>query len=129
MSNPKASLAAMTASGTPVGKWVVREITLGLSGVLETIESPLDTGKKPKSIKEMFATLYALTHTTPESEQILTKGVAAYRKVAAEWADTIPLNDARTMITACWDSIARLKAAADTGTDDEEGNAPAATVG
>lgn len=129
MSNPKASLAALTASGTPVGQYVVREITLGLSSVLETIKSPLETGVAPKVIKDMFSTLYALTHSTPHSEQILAKGVPAYNKAAAEWADTVPIGEAREMVTACWANIARVKAAAYTGTDDDEGNAPAATDG
>ena len=74
MPNPKTSLAAVAASGTPVGRWTVREITLGLSAVLESIQSPLDTGKKPAGIRGWIPTLYALTHTTAESERLLAAG-------------------------------------------------------
>ena len=74
MPNPKTSLAAVAASGTPVGRWTVREITLGLSAVLESIQSPLDTGKKPADIRGWIPTLYALTHTTAESERLLAAG-------------------------------------------------------
>ena len=115
MSNPKVSLAAITASGKKVGRWTVREITLGLSAVLESIESPLDTGIKPKGIRDWFATLFALTHTTPESERILADGIEAYRKASAEWADTVSILEARAMIVACQDAAKRLVDATDVG--------------
>lgn len=131
MSNPKVALAAITASGRKVGKWTVREITLGLSAVLESIESPLDTGIKPKGIRDWLPTLFALTHSTAESELILADGLEAYRKAASEWADKVTIFEAKRMIEACQDAAKRLVDATDVGesSEDEEGNAPAATVG
>lgn len=131
MPNPKTSLAAVAASGTPVGRWTVREITLGLSAVLESIQSPLDTGKKPAGIRGWIPTLYALTHTTAESERLLAAGgEEAYVKAASAWADEIPIAEARALVAACMGSAARLAAAADTGEGgDAGGNASAATAG
>lgn len=141
MKNPNRALEALTTSETPVGKVSIREITLGLAGILERIDSPLVTGKNPKFIMEWAPTLYAMTHTTPESERLLAQGRKAYDQAALVWSDTIPLVDARRILLAARDAGRRLAEVSDGDDDDEQdvdvngvpvapsGNAPAATDG
>lgn len=117
MKNPDRALAAFTASGTPVGKWVVREITLGLAGVLERISSPLITGILPPHIDGWRKTLFAMTHSTEESESLLSKPADAYTTAARDWADTVPLREANQMIRACTAAAKRVQDVSPSGDD------------
>lgn len=143
MKNPTRALAAFTAPpSVKVGPYEVREITLGLAGVLEAIESPLVTGRKPQRPMEWASTLFAMTRSTEESERLLASGREAYAATAAAWADTVPLAHARRMLEAVLAAGKRLADVSpdedDDGDDDEagegaedvaRGNSPAATAG
>ena len=121
MQNPKAALAAFNASkSVKVGPFDVREITLGLGGVLEQIGSPIFTGEKPKRVHGWIPTLYAMTHTTPESERLLAKGVEAFNAAAREWADAdVPYGLTTKLIDAVNASVRRLNAISGDSGDDE----------
>lgn len=133
MKNPKIALDAITASGTPAGRETVREITLGLASVLEKVESPLVTGKRPQHIIEWAPTLYAMTHTTADCEKLLINGRKALEATAYAWADSVALVDARRMLDAAMAAGKRLAEVSDDGEEDEDGpiagNAAAATGG
>lgn len=138
MKNPTRALAAFTAPpSVKVGPYEVREITLGLAGVLEAIESPLVTGRKPQRPMEWASTLFAMTRSTEESERLLASGGAkAYAATAAAWADTVPLAHARRMLEAVLAAGKRLADVSpdedddgETGGDAAPGNSPAATAG
>ncbi|MDD4059181.1 MAG: hypothetical protein PHW08_00585 [Kiritimatiellae bacterium] len=137
MKNPTRALAAFTAPpSVKVGPYEVREITLGLAGVLEAIESPLVTGRKPQRPMEWAATLFAMTRSTEESERLLASGREAYAATAKAWADTVPLAHARRMLEAVLAAGKRLADVSpdedddgETGGDAAPGNSPAATAG
>jgi len=137
MKNPTRALAAFTAPpSVKVGPYEVREITLGLAGVLEAIESPLVTGRKPQRPMEWASTLFAMTRSTEESERLLASGREAYAATAAAWADTVPLAHARRVLEAVLAAGKRLADVSpdedddgETGGDAAPGNSPAATAG
>lgn len=140
MKNPTRALAAFTAPpSVKVGPYEVREITLGLAGVLEAIESPLVTGRKPQRPMEWAATLFAMTSSTEQSERLLASGREAYAATAKAWADTLPLAHARRMLEAVLAAGKRLADVSPEEDDDDEGdegggdaapgNSPAATAG
>ena len=109
MKNPTRALAAFTAPpSVKVGPYEVREITLGLAGVLEAIESPLVTGRKPQRPMEWAATLFAMTRSTEESERLLASGREAYAATAKAWADTVPLAVGTRLVEAVTASVDRL---------------------
>lgn len=133
MKNPQRALDAITASGKPVASYTVREITLGLAGVLEKIMSPLVTGRKPEHIIEWAPSLYAMTHSTAECEKLLAGGRKAFEAAAYAWADTVPLAEAKRMLDSAMEAGKRLAEVSDEGEDDTSegaaGNAGAATGG
>ena len=124
MKNPTRALAAFTAPpSVKVGPYEVREITLGLAGVLEAIESPLVTGRKPQRPMEWAATLFAMTRSTEESERLLASGREAYAATAKAWADTVPLAIGLRLVEAVTKSIGRLNGIEAEDADDVEGGA------
>lgn len=133
MSTPKSVLEAIThTSGTPVDGWTVSEITLGMAGVLEAIESPLLRGKKLTKPKDWAMTLFAMTHSTEECEALLANGIEEYARAVTRWSDTVTMATTHKMIKAAVAAAERLAAAIDVGDDDDEGkegNASAATAG
>lgn len=137
MKNPTRALAAFTAPpSVKVGPYEVREITLGLAGVLEAIESPLVTGRKPQRPMEWASTLFAMTRSTEESERLLASGREAYAATAKAWADPMPLAYAKRMLEAVLAAGKRLADVSpdedddgETGGDAAPGNSPAATAG
>ena len=110
MKNPTRALAAFTAPpSVKVGPYEVREITLGLAGVLEAVESPVFTGVKPREIGGWGPTLYAMTRSTEESERLLAAGGAdAYARAAKAWIDTVPLAVGTRLVEAVTASVDRL---------------------
>ncbi|MGI5868680.1 MAG: hypothetical protein ACOX9C_04440 [Kiritimatiellia bacterium] len=137
MKNPTRALAAFTAPpAVRVGPYEVREITLGLAGVLEAVESPLVTGRKPGRVSGWAETLYAMTRPTEESERLLAAGREAYAAAAMAWADALPIPAARLLLEAVAAAGRRLADVSpeegDADGDDEgpaPGNPPAATAG
>ena len=123
MVNPKAALAAFNApSSVSVGPFEVRDITLGLGGILERIESPVFTGKKPASVVGWIPTLFAMTHKTEESERLLVQGIDAFNAAAKKWADVdVPYGLTSRLIQAVNASLARLNAIS--GESDTESSA------
>lgn len=121
MKNPIRALNAVTApQGVAAGSYTVREITLGLAGVLEMIDSPLITGKKPQYIAGWRKTLFAVTHSTEVSESLLARSPEAYEVAARNWADTVPLRISNQMILDCQAAAKRVDDINDTGDDDDD---------
>lgn len=133
MDNPKRALSAFNApSAVEVGGWHVREITLGMAGVLEAIGSPMFTGRKPKTITDWAPTLYAMTRPPGESRQLLASGGRSrLEAIAMQWADDeLSVAAARRLINAATAAVSRLNGISpDDGIDAEggaEGNGLAA---
>ena len=133
MKNPKTALDAFNApAATPAGPCAVREITLGMAGVLEAIGSPLYNGAQPGTIGGWAPTLYAMTRDPEESRTILAAGGRErFETRARAWADALPVATARRLIETVTAALQRLDAVSpdDAGTGGEagaEGNASAA---
>lgn len=133
MKNPKAALDAFNAPDPAPGQApAVREITLGMAGILEAIGSPLYDGRLPAAIGGWAPTLYALTRDAAESRRILAAGGRErFEACAQAWADALPIGTARRLIGEVTAALQRLGAVSpdDGGGDGEggaEGNASAA---
>ena len=123
MHNPKAALAAYTAPAfVQVGPFKVRDITLGLGGILERIESPVFTGRKPTHVSGWIPTLFAMTRPTEDSERLLVVGIEAFNAAAKKWADEdVPYGLTARLVQAINDSVHRLNAIS--GESDDESRA------
>jgi len=122
MKNPRAALDAFTRPlTTPVGPYAVQELTLGLAAVLESIASPVMTGRRPKTLAGWAGTLYAFTRPTAASRELLAAaGPEGYEARALEWSDTLPLRLGRQLIEATTAALERLNAvSADSGEAEE----------
>ena len=130
MKNPQTALDAFNApAATPVADHAVREITLGMAGVLEAIGSPLYNGAQPGTIGGWAPTLYAMTRDPEESRRILAAGGRErFEALAQAWADALPVHTGRRLIEAVTAALQRLDAVSpdDAGEAGAEGNALAA---
>ena len=131
MKNPKSALNAFAApAATPVGPCAVREITLGMAGVLEAIGSPLYNGAKPETIGGWAPTLYAMTRDPEESRKILAAGGRERFEACAQiWSDSLPIGTGRRLIDTVTEALQRLDAVSpddDGGEAGAEGNVSAA---
>jgi hypothetical protein len=130
MQNPQAALNALNApAAAPVGGHAVREITLGMAGVLEAIGSPLYNGAQPGTIGGWAPTLYAMTRDPGESRRILAAGGRErFEALAQAWADALAIRTGRRLIEAVTSTLRRLDAVSpdDAGEAGAEGNALAA---
>lgn len=123
--NPTRALEALTASGEDVGGVHVREITLGVSAVLERIGSPLVTGRAPETLLDMLPTMFAMTRPAAESQRLLASGgTDALRDAAVEWADGFGTEQGMEISRACVRALLRVSRVSPQGVPDKEG-APA----
>lgn len=111
MKNPPAALAALCAPGSVrVGRFEVRELTLGHLAVLEQIGSPLADRSAKRSLAAWAETLYALTRGAAECFALLASGRDAFREAAMRWAEGVRTDEALAMIRAVGASGGRLSA-------------------
>lgn len=131
--NPKRALEAVTAAGERVDGILVREITLGIAAVLEAIGSPLVTGRKPETLRDMVPSIFVMTRPAVESETLLAGGPQALTAAAVEWADALTTDQGVRLAAACGRAAARLSRTAPQGvpakTGAAEGNGSAAGTG
>lgn len=131
MKNPKRALDAFNApTAVKVGPLEVREITLGLAGILEAIGSPLCTEKLPATVDGWAPTLYALTRPPEESRRLLAAGGrAGFERAATSWSDEeLAVGVARRLIDAATAAVNRLNGISPDGDGEAgaEGNGMAA---
>lgn len=124
--NPKRALEALTASGETVDGIKVREITLGLAAVLETIGSPFVT-PRPKEQKLLLAdllpSLYVMTHPAAESENMLsTGGPEMLMSAAVSWSDGLTTEQGARLVAACARSASRVARACPQGVPEKGGS-------
>jgi hypothetical protein len=120
--NPKRALEAVLGGGENVRGVTVREITLGLSAILEAIDSPLVTGKKPDTLGEMLPTIFAMTRPAAESQRLLTAGgPAALAAAAVEWADALDTRHGMELAAACGRALRRVTRVSPQGVPEKEG--------
>lgn len=128
--NPKKAREAMTAAPVKTKCGVVaRVMTLGLSVILEEIDSPVARGKKPTKTRELMELFFVMTHPAEVSSSLLTQGRDAFSEAALAWGSGVDMADVLPIATACFEAINRLRSAAG-GSAGAEKNAPsAATAG
>lgn len=121
--NPKRTLDALTGGGENVRGVVVREITMGLSAVLEAIDSPLVTGVKPETLAAMLPTLFVMTRPAAESQRLLTSGgIAALTTAAVEWSDGFSTEHGLEMCAACGRAVRRVARVSPQGVPEKDGD-------
>ena len=100
MDNPKSALAALNAIGETVGKVTLSEVTLSKAAILETIGSPVMSGKKAKDITlgDVLPTLFVLATPAFECKRMLAD--KSFDKAACEWGDSIPVMDGTKLVQA-----------------------------
>lgn len=127
MTNPKRTLAAVTAAGQNVAGVHVREITLGIAAVLERINSPLVRRMQTAeelTLRDMLPSMYVMTRPAVESEYLLAEGDGALMAAAVGWGDALTTADGLAIAMACSDAAKRLAQTSTTGAPDRgtEGN-------
>lgn len=93
--NPKKAVTALLPPPLRCGDAVVRPMTLGMWAALESIESPLITGRGPSRALELVPSLYLLTHDPREVFR------ADFLDAAMSWADTQPVGALERIRAAC----------------------------
>lgn len=130
---PDRSLDAITASGKIVAGVRVREITLGLTAVLERIRSPLVSPMregKQITLRELLPTMYVMTRPAVDSELLLAEGIEALVAAAIEWGDGYTTAEGLDIAQACAAAAKRLARTMPSGDGGAEGNAQSpATAG
>jgi len=124
--NPKAALEALVhPATTKVGRFEVRELTLGTLAILERIGSPLVDPDEPRTLAAWAETLYALTRPAADCMRALAPGRDAYSAEAMAWADTVTNAEATALMAAAGAALRRLNAAnpAEDKPDEEGGEA------
>ncbi len=136
--NPAAALAALTApASVRVGRFEVREITLGLMAILDSIDSPFLRPGAPASLPRFAESLFAMTRPSAETRRLLARGREAFSAAAAEWADGVSVREGTDLLLAASAAVRRLSdanpAADGTGEDgtgeDGEARGPDPTAG
>ena len=124
---PKRTLAAVTGAGVKICGITVRECTLGLSAILEKINSPLVDGRKVERLGDMLPTIFVMTRPAAESAAILAEGVAALESAAIAWADALSNDTGFKLAKACAASASRASAVCPQGVPGQDaGNGRAA---
>lgn len=124
----RAADAALAVDTKLPGGVTVREITLGIGGLLDRIGSPFMDGRKPKDISEMLPTFFVMTRPAFESQALLMQGQEVFDAAVWEWADTLPATACTALSRACAQSKRRLDAVAGSG-DPEKNASSAETAG
>lgn len=109
--NPKRSRKAMMATGTKTaGGCVANVLSLGLSVILEDIESPVSDGKIPKKARELMEFMFVMTHPAEESQQLLAQGRDVFNADTIRWASDVDMTDAPKVAAVCCATLKRLNA-------------------
>ena len=112
MKNPNAALEALTTPAeNQVGRFRVREITLGTLAVLERLTRTDADEKSEGTWLPVVERFFAMTHPASECGALLARGRDAYRAAALEWADEITPAELQAITAACNAATARLHAA------------------
>ena len=110
--NPAPALDALThPATTKVGRFEVRELTLGTMAVLQRIDSPLATRGKELDFPAICALLFVLTHPVKETLRILAGGRDAFEAEAYAWADGVTNAEATELLQAAFAAAGRVHAA------------------
>jgi len=129
ISNPAAARAALLSPPSRrVGRFELREPTLGLLALLEETGSPLAVADAPRTLRAWAETLWAMTRPGPEAAAKLAEGRGAYARAALEWADGVSAAEAAELIRAACASMGRFdeaNPAPDPGGDDGDGEVQA----
>ena len=124
----RASKAAMAVDRKLPGGIKVRELTLGIGGLLDEIGSPFMDGRKPKHLSDMFPTFFVMTRPAFESQALLMQGQEVFDAAVWAWADTLPCTVCSALSKACAESKARLDAVSGAG-GSEKNSRSAGTAG
>lgn len=124
---PSRGRDAALACGVSAGDCKVREITMAIGALLEEIESPLSTGRKPESSREMLPTFFIMTRPAAESQELLAQGRERFDKAVMEWADTLPVTAYAEIGAGVRHVNERLMRITGSG-ESNEGNAPSAVT-
>lgn len=110
--NPAAALEALVhGATTQVGRFEVREYTLGAFAILDEIGSPFLRKDAPKTLPAFVETMFAMTRPSAETRRLLAQGRDAFAAAAAEWADGVSVREGTELLSACAAAIARFAAA------------------
>lgn len=127
MSNPSRVTDVLAAEGEKVGKFRLRELTLGQASVLDKIKSPFVCGKGAEStLDDAIWAAFVLAHPARVSRELLSQGVECLQAAALVWGEDIPFHEATEAIVRI---IARPSSIAPTGSEPSKGNIPAVTAG
>ena len=96
--NPEKTLQIAAESPHEIDGRTVFPISLGHSVVLETIGSPLATGKPTEHLAEWIETLFAMTRGADESMSILARGRETYSAAARKWACGTSIESTRNIL-------------------------------
>ena len=107
--NPDAALEALTRPAkTTVGRFEMREPTLGMMAILEKIGSPFAVRGAKRDFSAFVETLFALTRPAVESLRLLEKGRDAFKDAAFEWSDTVSAAEGADLRRAATAGIGRF---------------------
>ena len=123
--NPSAALDALThPATTKVGRFEVRELTLGTMAVLQKIGSPLAAPGKELDFPAVVELLYVLTRPAGETLRLLAVGRDAFEAEAYAWADGVTNAEATELLQAAFAATGRIHAANPSSEepDEEAGN-------
>lgn len=110
--NPAPALDALThPATTKVGRFEVRELTLGTMAVLQRIGSPLATRGKELDFPAICELLFVLTHPAKETLRFLAVGRDAFEAEAYAWAEGVTNAEANELIKAAFAATGRVHAA------------------
>lgn len=127
MSNPSRVTNVLNAGGEQVGKFRLRELTLGQASILDKIKSPFVSGKGTEStLDDAIWAAFVLAHPAKVSRELLSQGVECLQAAALNWGEDIPFHEATAAIIRI---IARPSSVAPTGSEPSKGNTPAVTAG
>lgn len=109
--NPAAALEALThPATTPVGRFEVQELTLGMQALLQRIGSPVSDRNAPRTLEAWAETLYAVTRPASETRRSIARGREAFREEALAWADTVSNEEGIALMRAVDEAVGRLNA-------------------
>lgn len=110
--NPAPALDALThPATTKVGRFEVRELTLGTMAILQRIGSPLATAGKKLDFPAICELLFVLTHPAKETLRLLSGGHSAFEAAAYDWADGVTNAEATELLQAAFAATGRIHAA------------------
>ena len=102
-------MALTHPAATKVGRFEVREPTLGMIAILERIGSPFAVRGAKRDFSAYVETLFALTRPATDSLRLLDRGRDAFRAAAFEWSDTVSSAEGAALLRAAVAGIGRFE--------------------